>query len=126
MPIVQISLNVNLVEQEKQNLHLSIARLVSEVLEKPLHDVMVSLTMADFAMGGTFEPAAFMDLRCLSGLQGEDVPRRLCEGMLSILRRYVSIDPARVYINFFEVHPECAWRFKDGVAVCPKSSTNAR
>lgn len=126
MPVVQISLNVALAGQEKQTLLLSVARLVSEVMDKPIHDVMVSLTMADFVMGGNFEPTAFVDLRCLSGLQVEGVTQRLCEGMLTSLRRHVPIDPARVYLNFSEVCPEYAWRFRDGVAVCPKSAASAR
>jgi phenylpyruvate tautomerase PptA (4-oxalocrotonate tautomerase family) len=126
MPIVQISSNVTLSAQERQDLLLSVARLVSEVMEKPIQDVMVSLTAADFAMAGSFEPAAFIDFRCLSGLQVDGVMARLCHGMLDILRQYAPIDPARVYVNFFEVRPDGAWRFKDGVAVCPKSATGAR
>ena len=126
MPIVQISSNVILSEQEIRDLLLSVARLVSEVLEKPIQDVMVSLTVADFAMNGDLGPAAFIDLRCLSGLHADGVMARLCQGMLGILRQFAPIDPARVYVNFFEVRPDSAWRFRDGVAVCPKSAIGGR
>jgi phenylpyruvate tautomerase PptA (4-oxalocrotonate tautomerase family) len=126
MPIVQISSNVTLSAQEKQDLLLSVARLVSEVMEKPIQDVMVSFTAADFAMAGSCEPTAFIDLRCLSGLQADGVTARLCQGMLDILRQYAPIDPARVYVNCFEVRPDNAWRFRDGVAVCPKNAIGAR
>ncbi len=126
MPVVRISLNVALAGQEKQTLLLSIARLVSEVMEKPIHDVMVSLTTDDFVMGGHSEPAVFIDLRCLSGLRVDGMTKRLCEGMLNVLQQHIPIDPARVYVNFFEVLPEYAWRFCDGVAVCPNSADNAR
>jgi phenylpyruvate tautomerase PptA (4-oxalocrotonate tautomerase family) len=126
MPVVQISLNVALAEQEKHDLLLSIARLVSEIMEKPIRDVMVSLTTADFVMEDSFDPAAFVDLRCLSGLQVEGVTKRLCEGLLDALRRLVPMDSSRVYIHFSEASPEYAWRFLDGVAVCPKSAGGAR
>ena len=69
MPIVQISSNVDLAKHEKQALLLSVARLVSEIMEKPIQDVMVSFTPTDFVMAGNFEAAAFIDFRCLSGLQ---------------------------------------------------------
>jgi phenylpyruvate tautomerase PptA (4-oxalocrotonate tautomerase family) len=126
MPIVQISSNVALSTQERQDLLIPIAQLVSEAMEKPIQDVMVSFTAADFAMAGSFEPAAFIDFRCLSGLQADGMMARLCQGMLDILRQYAPVDPARVYINFFEVRPDSAWRFLDGVPVCPKSAGSAR
>jgi phenylpyruvate tautomerase PptA (4-oxalocrotonate tautomerase family) len=126
MPIVQISSNVALSTQEKEDLLTSVARLVSEAMEKPIQDVMVSFTAAEFAMAGSFEPTAFIDLRCLSGLQVEGMRARLCQGMLDILQQHAPVDPARVYVNFFEVRPDSAWRFRDGVAVCPKSVIGAR
>ena len=126
MPIVQISMNAALVEQERQALLFSVARLVSDVMVKPIRDVMVSLAEADFVMGGNVEPAAFIDFRCLSGLQVDGVMERLCGDMLGILQRYVPIDPSRVYVNFFQVSPEYAWRFRDGVPVCPKSAVGVR
>lgn len=36
--------------------------------------------------------------------------------------KVVSIDPARIYINFSEVCEEFAWRFQNDMAVCPKDS----
>ena len=126
MPIVQISLNVDLVKHEKQDLLSSVAQLVSQVMEKPIHDVMVSLTMGDFVMQGGFEPAAFIEFRCLSGLQVDDTMKHLYEGMLGIVQQYAPVDPSRVYVNFFEVRPEHAWRFQDGVAVCPKNTISVR
>lgn len=126
MPIVQISSNIDLSAQERQDLLISVARLVSQTLEKPIQDVMVSLTQADFVMDGDFGPTAFIDLRCLSGLQADGVMACLCDGLLDILRQYVLIEPSRVYVNFFEVRPEGAWRFRDGVAVCPKSAIGVR
>jgi hypothetical protein len=126
MPIVQINLNVALAEQEKQALLLSVAGMVSDVMAKPFADVMVSLTITDFVMAGNFEPAAFVELRCLSGLDVAGTTKLLCEGLLANLQQHVAINPARVYINFVEACPEYAWRFCDGVAVCPQNADNAR
>jgi len=120
MPIVQISANVDLSRQEKQDLLLSAARLVSETMEKPIQDVMVSFTPTDFVMAGNFEAAAFIDFRCISGLQEDGRMASLCEELLDILQQYAPIDPARLYVNFFEVCPDYAWRFRNGAAVCPK------
>ena len=120
MPIVQISSNVDLAKHEKQALLLSVARLVSEIMEKPIQDVMVSFTPTDFVMAGNFEAAAFIDFRCLSGLQEDGRMARLCDELLNILQQYAPIDPARLYLNFFEVCPDYAWRFRNGAAVCPK------
>lgn len=126
MPIVQIKMNVELDTQQKRDLLLSVAEFTAEIMEKPLADVMVFYTLADFVMDGSFSPAAFIDFRCLSGLQENGVTQCLCEGMLKILQRHVTIEPSRIYINFFEVCAEYAWRFRDGVAVCPKSNALVR
>lgn len=122
MPVVQINCNVALTQPEKQELLAEVARLVAEVMEKPLADVMVALTHADFVMAGSFAPAAFINFRCLSGLQAEGRMARLCTGMCDVLRQYAPLSTDRVYVNFAEVGPEYAWRFRDGVAVCPKSA----
>lgn len=126
MPVVQISSNIPLVGQEKQTLLISIAQVVSKIMEKPIQDVMVALTGADFVMMDDFGPAAFIDIRCLSGLQEEGVKARLCEGVRDVLQQYASLDPDRVYVNFFEVSPDCAWRFRNGVPVCPPIAMDAR
>jgi hypothetical protein len=122
VPVVQINMNVLLDAQQKQSLLLSAARFTAEAMEKPLADVMAFYTHADFVMEGSFSPAAFIDFRCLSGLQENGVTECLCQGMLKILQQHTEIDADRVYINFFEVSAEYAWRFRDGMAVCPKSN----
>jgi phenylpyruvate tautomerase PptA (4-oxalocrotonate tautomerase family) len=126
VPIVQISMNVDLIEQERQGLLFAVARLVSDVMAKPIEDVMVLFIEVDSVMGDSLGSAAFIDFRCLSGLQVDGVRERLCKDMLDILQQYVPIDSSRVYVNFFQVPPEYAWRFRDGVAVCPKSSVSVR
>jgi len=126
MPVVQISSNISLTGQEKQALLIAVARLVSKIMEKPIQDVMVALTGADFVMMEDFGPAAFIDIRCLSGLEEEGVKACLCEGLRDVLQQCASLDPDRVYVNFFEVSPDCAWRFRDGVPVCPKIAMDAR
>jgi hypothetical protein len=126
VPVVQIQMNVELARQTRQSLLIAVARLVAESMQKPLADVMVFMTYADFVMDGTFAPAAFVDFRCLSGLQEEGVTQCLCEGILKILQQHTAIEPNRLYINFFEVCPEYAWRFRDGMAVCPKMNSNER
>lgn len=125
MPILHLRLNVALEGDERRELLSSIAQAVSDVLEKPPEDVMVSLVLADFWMEGNDDPAAFIDFRCLPGLQDEDMAC-LSEEIVCALRRFVPIAPQRVFLHFLEACPEGAWRFREGTAVCSKGTLEGR
>ncbi|MFZ6029183.1 MAG: phenylpyruvate tautomerase MIF-related protein [Chloroflexota bacterium] len=121
MPVIQIKSNIAFEADAKKHLLSSVARLTADVMQKPMADVMVACLTADFIMDGKIDEAAvFVDFRSLSNVD-RPTARQLCEGLLNIIQEQVPVDPARVYINFFEVCGEFAWRFRDGVAVCPKS-----
>jgi phenylpyruvate tautomerase PptA (4-oxalocrotonate tautomerase family) len=119
MPIIQIQLNVALDDERKAGLLLSISKLTAEIMQKPISDVMALCSMSDLVMGGIAGPAAFVDFRCISGLT-TIVARDLCEGFDNLLKDAAGIDSSRVYINFMEVSDAHAWRFIDGIAVCPR------
>ena len=122
MPIIQINLNLPLTPSEKQTILTSAAQLTADAMVKPLRDVMVMLTQADFFMDGSMAPAAFIDFHCISGLS-LDVSRQLCAGYLKSIQQVAALDESRVYVNFVEVKGQHTWRFMYGVAVCPKSKS---
>lgn len=126
MPIIQMSTNIDLTRQDKRSLLLAIAHLVSEVMERPIRDVMVSHTLAEFVMDDSFEPVAFIDFRCLPGVGMDGMMACLSDGMIRILRQYVPINPDRVFLHFLEADPDYAWRFRDGVAACSPCSVTVR
>ena len=120
MPVIQINSNLPLTPPQKQAVLTAATELTANVMGKPLCSVMVMLTYADFLMDGTTDPAVFIDFHCLSGLD-LDVSRRLCTGFLEIIQQTSALDPSRMYVNFVEVEGQYAWRFINGVAVCPES-----
>jgi hypothetical protein len=121
MPIIQINVNLPLTSWQKKTVLTSAAQLTADIMEKPLCDVMVMLTQADFFMDGSTDPAVFIDFHCISGLD-LDVSHRLCTGFLNIIQETAELDASRVYINFVKVKGEHAWRFTNGEAVCPESA----
>jgi hypothetical protein len=121
MPIVQVKINLELDTEKKNELILSVSHLVADIMEKPFSDIMVMYSYSDIVMAGSFEPAAFIDFRCISGLN-HMVSKSICEGILSVFKRLmIQIEESRIYINFFEVSKTCAWRFIGNFALCPES-----
>lgn len=118
MPVIQIGANIDLDLEDKRQLLISMAQLISSVMNKPLSDVMVLYSYNDLIMAETSEPAVFVDIRCISGLSVL-VSRQICEGLYKLLNKITSIDSSRFYANFHEVGKEYAWRFKNDIAVCP-------
>ena len=119
MPVIQICLNVDLNKEEKKLLLESLTSLIASTMDKPKKNVMVLHSFREIIMGGEFDPAAFIDFRCLSGLNPSNT-KSLCEGISMLLKSIAFIDASRINVNFFEVNDEHAWSFVDGVAICPK------
>ncbi len=104
MPIIQIKMNTALGSEEKNKLLTSISQLVANVMEKLPCDIMIMYSYCDIFMGGSFEPAAFVDFRCVSGLNHK-VSKSICECILDKLKEVSeNIEASRVYVNFFEVN----------------------
>jgi hypothetical protein len=119
--MIQIQINVELDKEKKTDLLLAISKLTSDVMKKPIGDVMALVRMSEIVFGGEKGPAAFIDFRCISGLTPTSA-RKLCEGFDNILKDLANIDSSRVYINFMEVSDAHAWRFIDGIAMCPRTA----
>lgn len=121
MPIVQITMNVSINEDKKEFMLTSIVHLVATVMGKPKTDIMVFHSYHDMFMANSSDAAAFVDLKFVSMFDMK-VYEDVCNGILEILKQTIRIDPARLYINFFEVSEINAWRFMNGKPRCPGSN----
>lgn len=119
MPVIHYRINTPLDELPKKKIMLDTVRLVADIMQKPVSDIMVIYSSDDLLMGNDFSPAAFVDFKCVSGLTVA-VSRKICNGVYHLLNEATGIEPARIYINFFEVSHAHAWRFVNGNPVCPK------
>lgn len=123
MPIIQLKLNVK-PEQEKLKAVLrEVTRLTADTMEKSFSDIMVLWEYSDIYMDSSFDPAAFIDFRLISGFSLER-GETLCRGIAKVLREKAAIDSSRVYIHFIEAHETLAWRFIDGIPGCPAMAVN--
>lgn len=120
MPIVMLNTNVEINDDKKEFILCNIAQLVSNLMKKPITDVMVLYSYHYMFMSNSIKPAAFVDFKYISKLDLK-IYASLCSGILDILNQVVDMDPARLYLNFFEVSDIQAWRFIDSIPVCPKS-----
>lgn len=118
MPIIQISSNAILAQTAREQLLLAVAQLVGDVTGKPPYDVMVFWGQADFVMNGTLAPAVFVDCRSLPGLRHGESMARLSDGLLTIFQQFFPVSAERVFLHLIEAEAQCAWRFRNGLAVC--------
>lgn len=120
MPVIQVKTNIDLNGAQKQQMLIAITRRVAEVMGKPISDIMVLYSSEEIMMAETYEPAAFVDLRFISGLSMSRA-KALCEDIKNVINENVVIAPTRVYINFPKVDGARAWRFIDNAAVCSEN-----
>jgi len=99
MPTLRILTNVAVVPDARQALLARASSALAEMLGKPESYVMVVLEEGrDIVFGGSFGPAAYLELKSL-GLPEDRTPdfsRVLCELMSELL----AVPPGRVYIEF--------------------------
>lgn len=120
MPIVIINTNVEINDDKKELILCNVAQLVANLMKKPINDVMVLYSYQYMVMANSTKPAAYVDIKYISSLDLK-ISEDLSSGVLEILNQVINMDPARLYLNFFEVSDIQAWRFIDGIPVCPKS-----
>jgi hypothetical protein len=116
MPVLHLQLGTSISNETRHQIQCTLTQVIASVMDKPIRDVMVIVDMYHICMGGDFTPAAFIDIKCVSGLHTEIV-QRLCTEIGSVLNNLADIELSRIYFNFSLVSAEYAWRFIDGVAV---------
>ena len=123
MPIIQIQSNVKVSRKKIQDLMSQTAQTVSCILEKPLNDVMVFFDPVHIYYSQNSEPAAFIEIICLSGAHIENSRKITCELAL-LLEKQCSIPSDRVYIHIIETPAKNSWRLIQDKAVCPHDKKN--
>ncbi len=97
MPLLQISTNVNIENQEEFSSNAS--SLVAKILGKPESYVMIAVNAkANLMFAGSNEPAAHLQLKSL-GLP-EDKTSAFSASLCGFMEEQLSIPPARTYIEF--------------------------
>lgn len=119
MPVLQLKCNTIISDDTCKVLQRSFVGIISRIMGKPSGDVMVVINRCDMYIGDSELPSAFVELRCINGLTSE-ISMALAGEFGQILWNTMSIELSRVYINFSVVEDVCAWRFVNGIAVCPK------
>ena len=102
MPLMKIHLSVAVPADKKKALLSECSRILAEVTGKPERYVMVVIEAGDFLMAGAPGPAAFVDIRGIGGLT-KSVNGKLSQAVSDLLKKDLNIDPARVYLNFFDI-----------------------
>ena len=107
MPLIQITANVELPENQQQALLAVLSRTLAEVTHKPEGYCMAVFTRAALLFAGQPGPAAFVDVRGIGGLSRE-VNQQLTEQLGAQLKKALGVPPNRCYITFTEV-PADRW-----------------
>jgi hypothetical protein len=119
MPMIQVKTNIDFDATVKGEVLPALSAIVSRIIGKPHCDIMILFSREDILMDGTFEPAAFIDVRHISSL-GVEGMKMLCEECGALLGEAAGIALERIYVQFFKVGDAFAWRFTDGAATCPR------
>ena len=102
MPLVSVMTSAPSDDTRKEEILQDISRCTSEATGKPETYIMVCLESRQACMAGTTDPAAFVDIRAIGGLNktvNADLSERLC----NLLEEKLSVPTDRVYITFTDV-----------------------
>jgi hypothetical protein len=116
MPVLHLQLSTSISDEIRHQIQCTLTEVIASVMDKPIRDVMVIADKYHICMGGDFNPAVFIDIKCVGGLHTE-IARILCTKIGSVLNNLAGIELSRMYFNFSLVSSEHAWRFIDGIAV---------
>ena len=108
MPLLKITLSAaDETGELRDTLLAEGTRIVAEVLGKSPRYVMVVCESEAIALGGSREPAAFLDVRAIGGLD-EDTNAELTRALCDLLHDTAGIATDRVFATFTDV-PRTDW-----------------
>lgn len=111
MAYIRIQTNCYVDETFQDALLTALSQMVSKRLGKTEDHVMITIQdSTKMCLGGSYEPAAFVELRSLD-LDAEDTTP-LADSIAQDLKRYLQIPVSRVYIVFTGVH-DSMWAWHD-------------
>lgn len=85
---------------------------IVEVMGKPERFVMACCERADIAFGGSREPAAFVEVHSIGGLD-DDTNVALSERLCTLLEEQAGVQAERTFLNFVDI-PRPGWGWNGG------------
>ncbi|HNX50138.1 MAG TPA: phenylpyruvate tautomerase MIF-related protein [Thermoanaerobaculaceae bacterium] len=104
MPLLKLQCTSALVGEVRDTLIRTLSRITAECIGQPERYVMVVAEQATFSLDGQIGPAAFVDVRSITGLGGE-VNRRIAHEVCAALEKGLGIPADRIFLNFQLVEP---------------------
>ncbi len=103
MPTVILNTSVQCSDTDKTEIAKALSEICVNVFSKP-EDYVQSMvnTGNTILFGGSSEKAAFVEVKSIGGINAENntkISKAVCE----LLSDKLDIDPARVYLNFFDL-----------------------
>lgn len=72
MPLLKISVNTPVSDNQKDAVHAVLSKRMADLMEKPHHLFMVSLECLSISLGGDVAPAAIVELRSIGKINKEE------------------------------------------------------
>jgi len=105
MPILKVDTNLSADQVLKDFNHIATDTL-AKLLNKPMQNVTVLVNSGvQLTIGGSDEPAAFVELRAIGGLKGPNATK-VVETLTNLIEIGLSLPKDRFYINLVDLDPE--------------------
>lgn len=115
MPICQIKTNCEMNLQKKEDFMKCICSELSQILDKPVQAVMAMISDEYMYMNNSSETVLFAEFRYVKNFVSAEEKsaflKDFADRMLEIFRRFTSVDPYRVYMQFTEMPRDGAWKY---------------
>lgn len=115
MPICQMKTNYVFSKEERTDFLRDTAKLLSEILEKPIQAVMVMLSDETMFMNNSEDTVFFAEFRYVKDFvdssEKADFLNVFSERMLELIQSYTHVNPYRIYMQFTEMPRDGAWRY---------------
>ncbi len=111
MPLIKVQTSVNCSQDVKEATVKELSVLTAGGIGKP--EMYMQALLEDdavIAFGGEVGDSAFVEVRSIGGLNSS-VNNELAKGICDCLNTRLSIEPDRIYINFFDI-PRSDWAWK--------------
>ena len=117
MPICQIKTNDRFTPEEKTEFLKCMASELAVILDKPLPAVMTMLSEEYMFMNNSDDTVVFAEFRYLKDFATPEEKtaflKDFADRALALFRKFTSVDPYRVYMQFTEMTREGAWRYTE-------------
>jgi phenylpyruvate tautomerase len=111
MPLIKVQTSVSCSPETKEALAKELSVTTSGTIGKPeMYQAAVIEDDAVISFSGEISPAAIVEVRSIGGLNST-VNNELATKITACLQEQLGVDPARIYINFFDV-PRTDWAWK--------------